>query len=261
MERARQPDRRRNLDVSERPSGVGGVTDIEYATEHLVSQVLTRRARGLRTTCAWLNHYTALRVSGARLPHSFADIVAIDGQLLSRIVGEPPSRRTSADSTLPILLDSLPAARIALVGGSPSSIANFRQAFERRWSKHEVVYCADGYGNRPTPQAFASQILSASVDVAIIGLGAPMQERYLAAIKDACAPDSAIMAFTCGGWMDQFIQPDYYPRWAYPLGLTWLVRLSREPRRLWRRYTVDAIHALIVRRKIRRNIHDWRQQS
>jgi hypothetical protein len=31
------------------------------------------------------------------------------------------------------------------------------------------------------------------------------------------------------------------------LRLNWLVRLAREPRRLWRRYTVDAVRAVRAR--------------
>jgi hypothetical protein len=51
-------------------------------------------------------------------------------------------------------------------------------------------------------------------------------------------------AMTCGGFLDQILQSNYYPAWAYPLRLNWLVRLAREPRRLWRRYTVEAVVAL-----------------
>jgi hypothetical protein len=34
------------------------------------------------------------------------------------------------------------------------------------------------------------------------------------------------------------------------LRLNWLVRLAREPKRLWRRYTIDAVRALRARAKL-----------
>ena len=52
-------------------------------------------------------------------------------------------------------------------------------------------------------------------------------------------------ALSCGGFLDQVLRPGYYPAWAYPLRLNWLIRLAREPRRLWRRYTVDAVLAVV----------------
>jgi hypothetical protein len=75
----------------------------------------------------------------------------------------------------------------------------------------------------------------------IVGLGAGLQEQVL--LEGARAMTRGY-AMTCGGFLDQVLQPGYYPAWAYPLRLNWLVRLSREPRRLWRRYTVHALLAL-----------------
>ena len=47
-----------------------------------------------------------------------------------------------------------------------------------------------------------------------------------------------IAVITCGGYFDQVIVGDYYPAWAYPMRLNWLVRMWHEPRRLWRRYLI-----------------------
>jgi beta-1,4-glucosyltransferase len=63
-------------------------------------------------------------------------------------------------------------------------------------------------------------------------------------------------ALTCGGFLDQALQVNYYPAWAYPLRLNWLVRVLREPRRLWRRYTVDAVRAVAARAELRQGMRD-----
>ena len=75
----------------------------------------------------------------------------------------------------------------------------------------------------------------------MVGLGAPLQDQYALQLADA-GLRGALVA-TCGGWLDQVTTPDYYPRFAYHAKLNWAVRLVREPRRLWRRYTVDAVRA------------------
>ena len=72
---------------------------------------------------------------------------------------------------------------------------------------------------------------------------APLQDHYALA-----ATSPGVLVVTCGGWLDQFAGGEpYYPAWAYPLRLNWLVRLAREPRRLWRRYTIEAIRAVRAR--------------
>jgi exopolysaccharide biosynthesis WecB/TagA/CpsF family protein len=85
-------------------------------------------------------------------------------------------------------------------------------------------------------------------DMVLVGLGAGLQEQVL---LEAASAMPRGYALTCGGFLDQVLHPGYYPGWAYPLRLNWLVRLAREPRRLWRRYTVGALLAVARRR-------DWR---
>jgi Glycosyl transferase WecG/TagA/CpsF family len=51
--------------------------------------------------------------------------------------------------------------------------------------------------------------------------------------------------FTAGGWLDQLAdRPQYFPPLVHQLRLGWLLRIIREPRRLVRRYTLDAVSAL-----------------
>jgi exopolysaccharide biosynthesis WecB/TagA/CpsF family protein len=108
----------------------------------------------------------------------------------------------------------------------------------------------DGYAERPTAAELRNDLRAARVQIAILGLGAPLQDHYALA-----ATSPGVLVVTCGGWLDQFAGDEsYYPAWAYPLRLNWLVRLAREPRRLWRRYTVDAVRALLARAELIRYI-------
>lgn len=72
-----------------------------------------------------------------------------------------------------------------------------------------------------------------------------MQDRYALGLKRR-----GVLVVTCGGWLDQFSGDSYYPSWAYPLRLNWLVRLAKEPRRLWGRYTVHAVRAVRSRAEL-----------
>ena len=72
-------------------------------------------------------------------------------------------------------------------------------------------------------------------DLLFMGLGCPKQENWMAVHKDRL---KAVMLGVGASF-------DFYagnvkesPEWLGKLGLEWLFRLSREPRRLWRRYLI-----------------------
>jgi UDP-N-acetyl-D-mannosaminuronic acid transferase (WecB/TagA/CpsF family) len=110
------------------------------------------------------------------------------------------------------------------------------------------AWSIDGYEDLPRGKRLQDLVRDIQPDMLLVGLGAGLQEQVL---LEAASAMGRGYALTCGGFLDQVIQDGYYPGWAYPLRLNWLVRLAREPRRLWRRYTVEALRALSSR-------SDWR---
>jgi N-acetylglucosaminyldiphosphoundecaprenol N-acetyl-beta-D-mannosaminyltransferase len=82
-----------------------------------------------------------------------------------------------------------------------------------------------------------------------IGLGAPKQERWIAAVSRA-APD--VMFFGVGAAFDFLAgHKPRAPRVLQRLGLEWAHRLASEPGRLWKRYLVqNARFARLVAREL-----------
>jgi exopolysaccharide biosynthesis WecB/TagA/CpsF family protein len=201
---------------------------------------LTRQSGGVVT---WLNHYTALQSVQAGTPIEQFDYLGLDGILLCRLVrsGVP---RTSADLVMPLLLQTAEPLRIALIGSTPETLAQVAEKIQTEHG-HRVSFVRDGYAGLPTPEELRRQLRAARVQVVVVGLGAPLQDRYALALRSP-----RMLVVTCGGWLDQYAGGTYYPAWAYPLKLNWLVRLAREPKRLWRRYTVDAVRAVRARDRL-----------
>lgn len=224
---------------------------VPEASHQLANALVDSHTARRRMTCAWLNHYTALVAYSSGVDLHQVDLIPIDGQLLLRILGRDLAERTSADTVLPLVLDRLPPTHVAVVGGTSESVRRFSDAFAERWPHHTLALVRDGYEGRPSPSTLADEVRRTDCEVVIIGMGAPVQEEYVAHLSSRFGPSDRLLAFTCGGWMDQFVSQDYYPSWAYPLRLTWAVRLAREPRRLWRRYTIDGVGALRNRRELR----------
>jgi UDP-N-acetyl-D-mannosaminuronic acid transferase (WecB/TagA/CpsF family) len=105
------------------------------------------------------------------------------------------------------------------------------------------VHAVDGYEGLRRGADLQRLVAEIEPDLVLVGLGAGLQEKVLI---EAAEGMSRGYALTCGGFLDQVLQSGYYPSWAYPLRLNWLVRLAREPRRLWRRYTTHALVALVL---------------
>jgi len=204
---------------------------------HLREAIVT--GRGALVT--WYNHASVLRSISAGVDVARFDHVGLDGFFL-RGLAAPGAPRTSADLVLPLLLGSLPTGtRIALIGSTPASLAAARDAVEALPSAPRVVLTCDGFGGLLPPAQMALRLRALGVQLVIVGLGAPHQDTYLLGL--AAQGMTAEVLLTSGGWLDQVGVPGYYPAWAYRLKLNWLVRVAREPGRLWRRYTVDALHA------------------
>jgi N-acetylglucosaminyldiphosphoundecaprenol N-acetyl-beta-D-mannosaminyltransferase len=81
-------------------------------------------------------------------------------------------------------------------------------------------------------------INAAEPDVLWVGLGAPKQERWIAENLERLAVRVAIGV---GGAFDMYGSPiGRAPRWMQGSGLEWFYRFLREPRRLVKRYFLEA---------------------
>ena len=207
---------------------------------------------GQRMSVTWLNHFSAPHaIDRAGEDLSAFDVVGVDGKLLQLLLGG--HSRTSADLNIPALLPRLTGARVALVGGPPETATERgAKVAELLGPESTVVLSRDGYAGRPSLVAFQAQLRETQANVVIVGLGAGLQEQYATAARESMPQGG--LSLTCGGFLDQLLVENYYPRWAYPLRLNWLVRLAREPQRLWRRYTIDALQAVGQRARLSRVI-------
>lgn len=229
--------------IAQPPSAGRGTPDPSDGPEALAAILAQDLDHGRGGTVTWLNHFSALQALRGDVPIDHFDYLGLDGLFLCRLV-KAASCRTSADLVLPLLLDRTTNLRIALIGSTSETLRTVAEKITTQYG-HDVVLMRNGYDELPEPGELRRQLVAARVQLAVVGLGAPMQDLY---VLDLAMP--GLVATTCGGWLDQFAGGTYYPAWAYPLRLNWLVRLAREPKRLWRRYTVDAIRALRVRGRL-----------
>lgn len=184
----------------------------------------------------WLNHYSLIHVPSKSL--AIFDYIFIDGtflQLYLRLLGHKVER-TSADINLPDLLKNL--NNIVLIGGKKNEL------FELKTKFSNIVKVIDGYEDLEEFRASEEAINFGNDTVIVLSLGPVLQEEVATEIHNL---NCELTLFTAGGWIGQFGRKShYYPKGVHKIRMGWLVRLFREPKRLWRRYSIDVIKFLIM---------------
>jgi N-acetylglucosaminyldiphosphoundecaprenol N-acetyl-beta-D-mannosaminyltransferase len=107
------------------------------------------------------------------------------------------------------------------------------------WAPTRVELSDENYLQRT-----CAEIRAAGIGLLIVGLGKPRQELWL---DRNLGPSGARVGLAFGAAAD-FLSgtSKRAPRWLRRIGLEWLHRLSRDPRRLWRRYLVEGPRALAL---------------
>jgi N-acetylglucosaminyldiphosphoundecaprenol N-acetyl-beta-D-mannosaminyltransferase len=172
---------------------------------------------------------------------SQADIAFCDGagvQLAARFLTGRALHRTTPPEWMGEALKLLgPKASIFWLGGRPEVV-------EQAARQYEVLYGTSTAGiqhgffdmspNSVDTRMLVERINRAAPSILLVNMSMPRQERWL---WENWHQLEAGVAITGGALVDHAAglvrRP---PRWVANLGIEWLVRLAREPRRLWRRY-------------------------
>jgi N-acetylglucosaminyldiphosphoundecaprenol N-acetyl-beta-D-mannosaminyltransferase len=92
-------------------------------------------------------------------------------------------------------------------------------------------------------------INASGADILHVSIPTPMQQNWVWDVADRL---DVPVIITGGSYLDHLAEDVYwYPDWTLRLRLNWAYRLYREPRRLWRRYSLDmlAYGAMLLRFK------------
>jgi exopolysaccharide biosynthesis WecB/TagA/CpsF family protein len=208
------------------------------------------------TTYTWVNHFSCLQNMTSNIDISDFNFVGIDGELLAKIM-RFKGKTTAADRVLPLVLTE--PLRVVLIGGTQKQVAKRIEVMNRKFPNAKIVGNYDGYSFNLLSTDFGQSLFSDKPDLIVVGIGSPAQDA-LAIFLKRCSVESGLnghaVILTCGGWLDQILFDSYYPRWSYKLKSNWIIRLIREPARLWKRYTIYATVALLNKGKIRSYLAD-----
>ena len=199
-----------------------------------------------------VNHILLLRRDRAfRLAYQSADYRLCDSQVLCYVAwlfGTPIREKLSGSALLPAFYHyhaNNPQVRIFLLGAQEGVAAIAQQRINQKVNRSIVV---DTYSpplgfefDGKEGEHICERIRRSGATVLVLGLGTPKQEKWFAQYRDRMPSGLQLtLAFGCAIDLEAGVKPRS-PQILSAIGLEWLVRLVREPRRLWRRYLLDMV--------------------
>ncbi len=196
--------------------------------------------------------YEAIRDESLRTLLNRADLVLPDGAgvvLGSKLLKTPLKEKVAgvdfADRLLGHLAET--GGTVYFLGGKPGIAQLAGKKLLEKYPDLTICGMADGYFTDEA--AVVAAIQAAKPDVLFVCLGAPKQEKFMAA-HQAELPVGLMAGL--GGSLDAFAGTvKRAPRWMIRLSLEWLYRLIQEPKRFGRMLRLPKFLLLVVRKRMR----------
>ncbi len=172
------------------------------------------------------------------LPDGMPLIWALNRQLIDE--EQLKDRVYGPSFMLEVLKSSPPKAKHFLLGGKQSTLDHLEERFGMDYPETNIVGSYSppfGHWDKAENQKMFDLIKSSGANLVWVGLGCPKQEHWIAKHKHQLPPAvyfgiGAAFAFHSG-------EVPQAPRMMQQIGMEWLYRLLKEPKRLFKRYLVN----------------------
>ncbi|MGN1059253.1 MAG: WecB/TagA/CpsF family glycosyltransferase [Clostridia bacterium] len=166
-----------------------------------------------------------------------ADLVIADGIGVvhaSKILKAPLPERVAGFDLSSRLIEEAGSGAYSLYffGGRPGVAEQAADKLRAQYPGLQIVGCADGYFDADKEKMIIADIQSKKPDILFVCLGAPKQEKWIAAHREETG---ARLLLGVGGSLDVWAgvaerAPEKYQK----AGLEWLYRLKKQPSRFFR---------------------------
>lgn len=182
-----------------------------------------------------------------------ADILTADGIGIiyaSKILGNAISERAAGYDISLKLIESLAdtGKTLYLFGAAPGIAEKAKENIEIKFPGIKIAGLHNGYFDEAEEEKIIEDINNKKPDILFVCLGSPKQEKWIFEHKDRLG---AKVAMGLGGCLDVYAgnvkrAPDIYIK----LGLEWLYRLMKEPKRFFRMLALPKFMIKVIRHKI-----------
>lgn len=216
----------------------------------LIAARLRSRSPGLAVGSVNLDHLNHFRTLGAAPTGRLEWLLLADGMPIAwrgkLLTAKPWPRVTGADLLPEVLaLAESTGQRVGFFGGTAETHRLLAQRLRAGYPTLAVsgMWAPDPTDIESASEALVAEIRAAGTDILVVSLGKPRQEQW---IDQHGFATGARVFLPSGGAIDFLAgMTRRAPQWMQRIGLEWFYRLTREPRRLARRYLVQGPLALL----------------
>lgn len=187
-----------------------------------------------------------------------ADLILTDGMPLiwiSKIKKTPIKEKVSGSDLFPEVckLAAKKGYKVFLLGAAEGVAVKAAENLEAKYNGLNVVgtYSPSyGFENKENEiENIISMINEAKPDILAVGLGAPKQEKFLYKYRNRF---NVPVSLAIGASIDfEAGKIKRAPYWMQKLGMEWLYRLIKEPKRMFKRYIIDDLKIIKIFMKYR----------
>ena len=166
-----------------------------------------------------------------------ADLLTADGigvVYASRILDNPVPERAGGYDIACKVIERIAESgdRLYLFGGKPTVAEMAAENLKEKYPFLNIVGTRNGYFQPEENDSIISDINNSGADIVFVCLGSPKQEEWIFKNRDKL---SCHVMMGIGGSLDVFAGvAERAPQIWQKLGLEWLYRLKKEPKRFWR---------------------------
>jgi N-acetylglucosaminyldiphosphoundecaprenol N-acetyl-beta-D-mannosaminyltransferase len=187
---------------------------------------------------------------GLQAAYKQAALVVADGKPVvwaANLLGIQIPGTVPGSDLVPTIFDDAQASQIPLtvflLGAMPGVADQAKAVIHAKWPMVKVVgTLSPDFGfdkSDADSKAICALVNASKADLLVLGLGAPKQELWVTRY----APQLSVKVALCVGATIDFLAGEKAraPMWMRKVGLEWLHRMLSEPKRLAKRYFIDAV--------------------
>ncbi len=171
-----------------------------------------------------------------------ADYIFPDGigiSIACKKLGTPLIENVNGTDMLPFVcqLSQQKGYKVFLFGAKVGIAEKMKKKLEQKYNNLQIVGCRDGYFDwDKDSETIVEEINESKADILLVAFGVPLQEKWITNYHDKL---KANVQIGVGGLFDFYSgQMNRAPKWMREIGMEWLYRLYKEPKRMWRRYII-----------------------
>ena len=209
---------------------------IECATDKILEMLKTSRSHAVFTPNSEIVYAAYKDPNFCNILNS-ADMLTPDGigiVYASKILKKPLTERAGGYDIACRVIEKIAETgdRLYLFGGKPGIAEKAAENLREKYPFINIVGTQNGYFSPDEEDGIIGNINESGADLLFVCLGSPIQENWI--FKNRERLDCRVM-MGIGGSLDVFAgAAERAPETWQKLGLEWLYRLIKEPKRFWR---------------------------